>query len=565
MLASRTLTPTLRDDPANADVASHKLLLRAGFIKQLGSGSFTWLALGLRVVRKVEQIIREELNRIGAQEIQMPLVQPAEVWQESGRWDAMGPELLRIVDRHDRDYCFSPTHEEVVTDVLRQSAKSYRDLPLNVYQIHTKFRDEIRPRFGLMRAREFTMKDGYSFHIDDESLDDTYQAIRRAYTTIFERIGLNFRVVEADSGLMGGSDSEEFHVLADAGEDLIAYSDSSAYGANVERAEAVCSDSRQPAKQSLEKVDTPDARTIDAVGKLLNVPASQCVKTLIVHGFDSLVALILRGDHQLNELKAGHIDGVEAPIKFATDEEILAAVGTNPGSIGPVGLPIPYIVDQSAHVLADFVCGANEDGFHYVGVNWDRDTPEGRVEDLRSVEPGDLAPDGSGPLTFARGIEVGHIFKLGRKYTESMSVAVQAQDGSDVHPTMGCYGLGVSRLVAAIVEQCHSDSGIHWPNAVAPAQVHLISINQHRSETVANAAADFYQQCMDAGIEVFWDDREERPGVKFNDADLIGLPYRVTIGERSLKEGNVEFKTTHSDTEVISLAEAISRVKNELN
>lgn len=561
MLASRTLTPTLRDDPANADVASHRLLLRAGFIKQLGSGSFTWLTLGLRTVRKVEQIVREELDAIGAQEILMPLVQPAEVWQESGRWETMGPELLRIIDRHERNYCFSPTHEEVVTDVLRQSVTSYRDLPLNVYQINTKFRDEIRPRFGLMRAREFTMKDGYSFHLDEESLDETYQAIRKAYCAIFDRIGLNYRVVAADSGLMGGSDSEEFHVLADSGEDLIAYSETSSYGANVERAEATCDETRPEPKQTLNRVATPSAKTIESVGKLLDVPTAQCIKTLIVHGTESLVALVLRGDHQLNELKTAHLEGIEAPLRFANDEEIKAEVGANPGSIGPIGLPFPFIVDRSAAVLADFVCGANEDGFHYTGGNWERDVRTGRVEDLRTVESGDKAPDGSGLLTFARGIEVGHIFKLGRKYTEALSAAVQNQDGLDVFPTMGCYGLGVTRLVAAIVEQCHDDAGMQWPSSVAPALVHLVSLNQHRSELVADAAADFYQQCKETGIEIFWDDRTERPGVKFNDADLIGLPIRVTIGERGMKEGNVEFKMQRAETASMPFEEALQCVK----
>ena len=561
MLASRTLTPTLRNDPANADVASHRLLLRAGFIKQLGSGSFTWMALGLRTVRKVERIVREELDAIGAQEILMPLVQPAELWQESGRWEAMGPELLRMTDRHERDFCFSPTHEEVVTDVLRQSVSSYRDLPLNVYQINTKFRDEIRPRFGLMRAREFTMKDGYSFHLEEASLDETYQAIRSAYCAIFERIGLNYRAVEADSGLMGGSDSEEFHVLADSGEDLIAYSESSAYGANVERAEAICTATRAEPTAQMKRVATPDVKTIEAVGELLDIPTNQCVKTLIVHGTESLVALVVRGDHQLNELKVGHIEGVQAPLTFASDAEIRAAVGADPGSIGPVGMPLPCIVDRSAAVLHDFVCGANEDGFHYVGVNWQRDVEIVRTEDLRTVEPGDMAPDGSGPLTFARGIEVGHIFKLGRKYTQSLSAAVQGQDGADVYPTMGCYGLGVTRLVAAIVEQCHDDAGIRWPSTVAPALVHLISLNQHRSPTVAQAAADFYRQCNEAKIEVFWDDRTERPGVKFNDADLIGLPFRVTIGERGLKEGTFEFKSQGLETLSITPGEAFERVK----
>ena len=560
MLASQVLAPTLRDDPANADVISHKLLLRAGYIRQLGSGLFTWLPLGLRVVQNVERIVREELNRAGAQEVLMPVVQPAEIWEESGRWDTMGPELLRIIDRHDRNYCFSPTHEEVVTDVLRQTTESYRELPLNVYQINTKFRDEIRPRFGLMRAREFIMKDGYSFHLDEASLDETYRAMHDAYAAILDRIGLSYRAVQADSGMMGGSDSEEFHVLAESGEDLIAYSPNSSYGANVERAEALRLGERPEPAESMTRVETPNAKTIDAVSELLNTPATQCVKTLIVHGTDSLVALILRGDHQLNEIKAAHLEGIVAPLQFATDDEISKSLKADPGSIGPVGLTIPCVVDRSADVLSDFVCGANENGFHLTGVNWGRDALQGRVEDLRNVEPGDQAPDGSGPLAFARGIEVGHIFKLGRKYTEAMNVSVQTNDGDDLYPTMGCYGLGVSRLVAAVVEQCHDEKGILWPESVAPAILHLVTINQQRSTAVENAATDLYSECQQAGIEVFWDDRDERPGVKFNDAELIGMPYRVTIGDRGLKQGTVEFQEKRGDSVDIQPDAVISRL-----
>ncbi len=560
MLASQVLAPTLRDDPANADVVSHKLLLRAGFIRQLGSGLFTWLPLGLRVVHNVEKIVREELNRTGAQEVLMPVVQPAEIWEESGRWAAMGPELLRIIDRHERHYCFSPTHEEVVTDVLRQTTDSYRDLPLNLYQINTKFRDEIRPRFGLMRAREFIMKDGYSFHVDDASLDETYRAMHGAYSAILDRIGLRYRSVQADSGMMGGSDSEEFHVLADSGEDLIAYSPNSGYGANVERAEALVTRQRAEPQESRARVETPNAKTIEDVSEFLDIPASRCVKTLMVHGTDSLIALILRGDHQLNEIKAAHLDGVVAPLRFATDDEINTSLNVDPGSIGPVDLGVPYIVDRSADVLSDFVCGANENGFHLTGVNWVRDAPQGRVEDLRNVEPGDQAPDGSGPLSFTRGIEVGHIFKLGSKYTEAMNVTVQTSDGDDLFPTMGCYGLGVSRLVAAVVEQCHDDKGILWPRSVAPALLHIVTINQHRSSSVEQAASDVYRECQRTGIEVFWDDRDERPGVKFNDAELIGIPYRVTIGERGLKQGTVEFQEGRTESLNIRPDEVVGRL-----
>ena len=562
MLASQVLAPTLRDDPAGADVVSHKLLLRAGFIRQLGTGLFTWLPLGLRVVQNVERIVREELNRIGAQEILMPVVQPADIWRESGRWDAMGPELLRIMDRHERDYCFSPTHEEVVTDVMRQTISSYRDLPLTVYQINTKFRDEIRPRFGLMRAREFIMKDGYSFHLDDESLDATYLDMHRAYSAVLDRIGLRYRAVQADSGMMGGRDSEEFHVLADSGEDLIAYSPNSSYGANVERAEAVCASVRTEPQEPLVRVATPNARSIDDVSALLGVPTNQCVKTLIVHGGNSLVALILRGDHQLNELKAAHLDGISAPLTFATDAEISATLAIEPGSIGPVELKIPLVVDRSADVLSDFVCGANSNGYHFTGVNWERDAPQARVEDLRNVELGDPSPDGSGPLEFTRGIEVGHIFKLGKKYTVSMAASVQAKDGSDVQPTMGCYGLGISRLVAAVVEQCHDDLGIAWPRSVAPATLHIVSLNQQRSAAVRETAQNIYDQCGSQGITVFWDDREERPGVKFNDADLIGIPHRVTIGDRSLRQGVVEFQSRYGETELIAPKNVIARLRS---
>ena len=561
MLASQVLAPTLRDDPANADVISHKLLLRAGFIRQLGSGLFTWLPLGLRVVQNVERIVREELNRRGAQEVLMPVVQPAEIWEESGRWDAMGPELLRIIDRHQRNYCFSPTHEEVVTDVLRQTTESYRELPINLYQINTKFRDEIRPRFGLMRAREFIMKDGYSFHLDEASLDVTYRAMHDAYAAILDRIGLRYRAVQADSGMMGGSDSEEFHVLADSGEDLIAYSPNSSYGANVERAEALSNGERSEPAESMTRVETPNVKTIDAVSELLGIPATRCVKTLIVHGNESLVALILRGDHQLNEIKAAHLDGIVAPLQFATDDEIRASLNVDPGSIGPVELPVPCMVDRSADVLSDFVCGANQNGFHLTGVNWGRDASQGRVEDLRNVEPGDEAADGSGPLSFARGIEVGHIFKLGRKYTEAMNVSVQTNDGDELYPTMGCYGLGVSRLVAAVVEQCHDEKGILWPKSVAPAIVHLVAINQQRSAAVEQAAADLYAECQRTGIEVFWDDRDERPGVKFNDAELIGMPYRVTIGDRGLKQGTVEFQEGRSEPRDVKPDEVLSFFK----
>lgn len=560
MLASKVLAPTLRDDPASAEVISHKLLLRAGFIRQLGSGLFTWLPLGLKVIQRVEQIVREELNRAGAQEILMPIVQPAELWEESGRWSAMGDELLRMVDRHERNFCFSPTHEEVVTDLMRQTITSYRDLPINLYQINTKFRDEIRPRFGLMRAREFIMKDGYSFHLDEASLDQTYQAMHTAYSAILERVGLNYRSVQADSGLMGGSDSEEFHVLAESGEDLIAYSPKGTFAANVDRAEAVCTSSRNAPSESLSQVATPNIRTIEDVSKHLDVTPAQCVKTLIVHGTDSLIALVLRGDHALNELKTAHLEGIDAPLRMASDQEIKQALGVDVGSIGPVGLELPFVVDRSAAVISDFVCGANSNDFHYTGVNWERDVKIERIEDLRFVQPGDEAPDGSGQLEFARGIEVGHIFKLGQKYSDSMKATVQTQHGGETCPTMGCYGLGVSRLVAAIAEQCHHERGLQWPESVAPAHLHIIALNQQRSERVRDQAQTLYTNCIEAGIDVLWDDRDERPGVKFNDAELIGIPHRVTIGDRGLDKSILEYQFKAEDKLELTFDEVCQKI-----
>ena len=560
MRATLTLNPTLREDPADADVVSHRFLLRAGFVRQLGSGLFTWLPLGLRVLQKVTEIVRQELNKAGAQEILMPVVQPAELWQESGRWDIMGKDMLRMVDRHERDFCFSPTHEEVVTDLLRRITTSYRQLPVNVYQINTKFRDEIRPRFGLLRAREFIMKDGYSFHEDEESLDEAYQSVRLAYSAILDRINLDFRVVAADSGMMGGSKSEEFHILASSGEDELAYSPEGGYAANVEVAEAISRDTRGPASQELRKVATPNVRTIDDIAAFLDVLPSRTVKTLVVKGDNSLVALVLRGDHQLNVAKLSALPGIPNPIEFADENDIKAAVGVSLGSIGPVGLGLRTVVDSSAAVLADFVCGANEDGFHFVGVNWDRDVNITEVADIRNVVEGDPSPDGQGRLKFLRGIEVGHIFKLGTKYSESMGFTIQDSDGDALHPIMGCYGLGVTRLVAAIVEQCHDDKGISWPEAVAPALVHIIPINQHASSDVAQAAEALYKRLLEQGVETFIDDRNERPGVKFTDAELIGIPHRVAIGERSLGQGNLEYRYRNGTTEKLTLEETIRRI-----
>ena len=542
------LIPTLRDAPADAEIASHILLTRGGFIRRLASGSYNWLPLGLRVLRKVEAIVREELDRAGAQEILMPVVQPAEPWQRSGRWDVMGPEMLRLRDRHDRDYCLSPTQEEVVTELFGGTVRSYRQMPRNLYHIQTKFRDEIRPRFGLMRAREFIMKDGYSFHMDEASFEETYAAMHGCYSAILGRIGLEFRAVEADPGAMGDGDSHEFHVLADTGEDHLAYSPASDYAANVERAAALPLEDDAPI-ESLSRVATPGARTIADVADTLNVDARRCIKTLIVHGEGgtddqpALVALALRGDHQLNEAKAARAPGVKRPLTFATDAEIEGALGVQTGSIGPVGLAVPLLVDASAAMLRSFVCGANADGYHHTGANWARDVAESiRTADIRNVEAGDAAVDGSGPLRFMRGIEVGHIFKLGTKYTESLNVAIQDATGAEVAPVMGCYGFGVSRCVAAVVEQCHDADGIVWPDAIAPFHVHIVAVNNTRSPQVRDTATALEEALEGEGFDVLLDDRDERPGVKFADADLVGIPHRITVGDRGLRDGIVEYR-----------------------
>ncbi|MCE2460650.1 MAG: proline--tRNA ligase [Pseudomonadales bacterium] len=558
---SQLIIPTLREAPADAEVASHILLVRGGFIRRVASGSYNWLPLGLRVLKNIERIVREELERAGAQEILMPVVQPAELWRESGRWDVMGPELLRLTDRHDRDYCVSPTQEEVVTDLFRRVITSYRQLPCNLYHIQTKFRDEIRPRFGLMRAREFIMKDGYSFHLDEDSFEATYAAMHACYSAILTRIGLDYRAVEADSGSIGDGESHEFHVLADSGEDEIAYSLISDYAANVEKAEAVALPD-DGSVEPIQKTHTPDAKTIEAVARFLDVDTTRCVKTLIVHAdpaLGGLVALVLRGDHQLNEAKAGRIDGVRRPLEFASQADIEATLGVGIGSIGPVGLTLPIVADSSAAAMSSFVCGANVDDYHFVGANWQRDVAgDVRVADIRNVVDGDPAPDGSGRLKFLRGIEVAHIFKLGTKYSEAMSVNVQDASGRDVVPIMGCYGFGVSRMVAAIVEQCHDDDGIVWPDAVAPFDIHIVALNNTKSTDVQAVADRLHDDLQAAGFAVLFDDRDERPGVKFADADLIGIPNRVTVGDRGLKDGIVEFRRRReSDVRRLSPADAV--------
>ncbi|MAV66921.1 MAG: proline--tRNA ligase [Gammaproteobacteria bacterium] len=552
MRQSLLLLPTLKEDPADADIISHKLMLRTGMIRQLASGLYTWLPLGLRVLRKIEHIIREEMNRSGAQEVSMPVVQPAELWIETGRWQKMGDEMMRMQDRHKRDFCLGPTHEEVITDLFRREVHSYRQLPVNFYQIQTKFRDERRPRFGVMRAREFTMKDAYSFHLDQASFDATYEEMYRCYERILTRMQLEFRAVQADTGNIGGDNSHEFHVLAQSGEDTIAYSDTGTYAANLEKAVALAPEPAPAGVETMSRVDTPNAKTIESVAQQLGLPASQNVKTLIVEGEEAgaLFAVILRGDHELNEIKAAKLPGVASPLSFAAEEQIAKAMGASVGSLGPVNCGIPFYVDASAASIADFVCGANEDGVHLRGVNWQRDValaPE-QIVDVRNVVEGDSAPDGKGKIQFLRGIEVGHIFQLDRSYSAPMQATVLDHEGNNQVPIMGCYGMGVTRLVAAVIEQNHDDNGIAWPAPLAPFQLHIIALNAQKSEAVREAAHRLYQQARDRGIEVLLDDRAERPGVKFAEADLIGIPHRIVIGDRGLKSGVAEYRKRSDET-----------------
>lgn len=549
MRASRFLIATLKETPADAEVISHQLMLRSGMIRKLASGLYTWLPMGLRTLRKVERIVRQEMDKSGAQELLMPAVQPAELWQESGRWEQYGGELLRMNDRHGRDFCFGPTHEEVITDLIRNELKSYKELPANFYQIQTKFRDERRPRFGVMRAREFLMKDAYSFHIDAESLNDTYQTMHQTYCAIFDRVGLDYRPVQADSGAIGGNASHEFHVLASSGEDDIVFSTDSDYAANIEKAEAVAPAGARPApSEELKEVATPDQRTIDAIAQFLDIDATRTVKTLLVkgeaddNGKAGLVALILRGDHTLNDIKAEKLAGIAEPLTMASDDEIEQAIGCKPGSIGPVNLPVPVVVDRAAAHLADFVCGANRDGYHLTGVNWGRDAAADRIEDLRNVIEGDPSPDGKGTLEIRRGIEVGHIFKLGNKYSTAMNATVLDENGKSVILEMGCYGIGVSRIVAAAIEQNHDDKGIIWPDAIAPFEVAIVTLNAHKSPDVAAAGERLYDQLRQAGFDVLLDDRNERPGVKFADMELIGIPHRFVVSDRGLAAGTLEYK-----------------------
>ena len=536
---------TVKEVPADAEIASHQLMLRAGMIRKLASGLYTWTPLGLRVLRKVENVVREEMDRAGAMELLMPAVQPKELWEETGRWEKFGGQLLKMKDRKDQEFCFGPTHEEVITDFARNELKSYKQLPINFYQIQTKFRDEIRPRFGVMRAREFLMKDAYSFHLTPESLGDTYNAMYQAYGRIFSRLGLRFRAVQADTGAIGGNASHEFQVLADSGEDALVFSDGSDYAANVEKAEALAPVTGRPAAQSpLQRVATPTQKTIAEVSAFLGVPAQQCVKTLLVRGHEGLVALCLRGDHELNEVKAAKLAELPGEPVLATEQEIVAATGTRPGFIGPVGLPadIPVIVDRSAAALADFVCGGNADGTHYTGANWERDARMTRTEDIRQVTEGDPSPDGKGTLHIARGIEVGHVFQLGQKYAQALGATVLDDQGKAQVMLMGCYGIGVSRIVAAAIEQSHDQAGIIWPETMAPWRVAVCIINPKNQPEVRDAAEALYRKLEERGIDTVLDDRGLRPGQMFADLELIGIPHRVVVSERGLAAGTLEYR-----------------------
>jgi len=562
MRASQFLLSTLKETPADAEVISHQLMLRAGLIRRVAAGIYNWMPLGLRVVRRVEQVVREEMCRAGALEISMPVVQPAELWFESGRWEQYGPELARLHDRHGRDFCLGPTHEEIITSLGRNEIKSYKQLPLNFFQIQTKFRDEIRPRFGVMRSREFIMKDAYSFHVDQASLEATYWRMHEAYTAIFTRLGLNFRSVEADTGSIGGSHSHEFHVLADSGEDAIAFSDVSDYAANVELAPALAPPDSTTEISESTQFATPGVKTIDDLVKQAGFTIEETVKTLFVKGEDGeIVALVLRGDHRLNALKAEKIPGIASPLEMADEARVLAVTGAGFGSLGPVGLDVRIVVDASAAALSSFVCGANKDGFHLKGVNWARDVPRLETADIREVIAGDASPCGQGSLEIRRGIEVGHIFQLGTKYSEAMKAVVLNEEGKSVPMAMGCYGIGVTRIVAAAIEQNHDAQGIIWPEAMAPFEVALVPLNMDKSEAVAAATETLYEQLIGKGVEVFMDDRKERPGVKFAQMELIGIPVRVTLGDRSLAEGNIELQARTSDQkQLIPVSEAANAI-----
>jgi prolyl-tRNA synthetase len=568
MRVSQFFLSTLKEAPADAEIVSHKLMLRAGLIRRLAGGIYTWMPLGLRVVRKVEAAIREEMNRAGAIELFMPAVQPAELWQESERWQKYGPELARLKDRHERDFCIGPTHEEVITDIARRDLRSYRQLPVHFYQIQTKFRDEIRPRFGVMRGREFTMKDGYSFHVDSADLQREYQNMYDTYRRIFGRLGLRFRAVAADTGTIGGTGSHEFHVLADSGEDAIAYCPQSDYAANVELAEAVATTTaRPPATEKLTKVPTPGKTRCEDVAALLGLTLARTVKAIAVMHGEAFNLLLIRGDHELNEIKAQKLPGLD-PFRFATDAEIERHLGCRPGYIGPLGIDpgIRVIADRSVAVMADFVCGANQEGYHLRGVNFGRDCPEpALVADIRKVVPGDPSPDGKGALEIVRGIEVGHIFQLRTRYSRSMKATFLDEEGKTCFFEMGCYGIGVTRLVGAAIEQNHDDRGIIWPDPIAPFRLAIVPLGYRRNDAVRRAADGLYEALSGAGVDVLLDDRDERPGVLLADAELIGIPHRLVIGERGLKDGKIEYQGRRETSPTpIPMTDAVGFLKDKL-
>jgi len=567
MKSSDFLISTVKEAPNDAKIISHQLMIRAGLISKLASGLYSYLPIGLKIIQKVEKIIREEMNQSMALELLMPVAQPAELWQESKRWEEYGPELLRFQDRHERDFCMGPTHEEVITNIAKQYIKSYKQLPINFYQIQTKFRDEIRPRFGVMRSREFIMKDAYSFHMDEESLGQTYQVMHQTYCNIFDRLGLDYRPVLADSGAIGGDSSHEFHVLAESGEDAICFSDTSDYAANIERAETLPQGEPAAPNENLTIVKTPDVKTINDVCSLLNVKSENSIKTLVVMGDDeNLVALVLRGDHELNEVKASKIEGIKQPLQMADEEEVVKQLGCNFGSIGVVNLDIPILVDYAAAYLSDFVCGANENDKHFTGVNWQRDVQQITTCDLRNIVAGDPSPDGQGLIEIKRGIEVGHIFQLGTKYSDSMNANVIGEDGRAVNMNMGCYGIGVTRIIAASIEQNHDDRGIIFPRAIAPFELVIVPINYNKSSRVRELADQLYDDCQQKNIDVLLDDRKERPGIMFADSELLGIPHRLVISDTHADNGKIEYKSrSHSDKAEIDFKDAVSFILDQFD
>ena len=561
---------TVKETPADAEIPSHQLMLRAGMIRKLASGLYNWMPLGLRVLRKVEAIIRAEMNKAGAVELLMPVVQPAELWQESGRWQQYGGELLRLKDRHQREFCLGPTHEEIITDIARHELRSYKQCPINYYQIQTKFRDETRPRFGVMRAREFIMKDAYSFHVNQDSLNETYQKMYEAYQAIFTRCGMDFRAVQADTGSIGGEASHEFHVLADSGEDAIAFSNQSDYAANIELAECITPAIERPnANAEMTEVATPKAKTIQELVEQFDLKIEKTVKTLVVKASEEsempLIALLIRGDHELNEIKAEKLPQVASPLEFASEDELQQYIGAGAGSLGPINLKIPFITDRSVALMSDFSAGANKDGFHYFGINWQRDCELTEIADLRNIQEGDPSPDGQGEITIARGIEVGHIFQLGKKYSTALNATVLNEQGKAEILTMGCYGIGVSRIVAAAIEQKHDKQGIIWHPSIAPFQVVLLPMQMAKSEAVKNTAEQIYSELQAANIDVLFDDRNIRAGVMFADAELIGFPYRIVIGARALANGEVEFRgRTDTENSLIAIDKIVDEIKQRL-